>query len=642
VAEAIARLSDSLSGEQRTAETASAPARTRKSTLNLLLGFGNRLVLLLTAVLLIGVLGLVAVRAMYSGKVLPSVYVADVPVGGLSKDEAYAAVQQRASTLVSETFVFDYDGRQWTTTLADLGVQPDVQRSVDSAFAVGREQEARDRVGNTISLATGNQTIPLALRLDSSKVNSWVETVTGDIDRSPQDAQIQITNGKVSVSGDVDGIVVDKDRLMAVVSESIRTMAPYRGPLPIKLSVPSIRENDLDPAVAEINSVLSSPVKIVYKDKQWMLLPADLGKFIVQTPNVGGTGVTVSVDSDALGQWLYNLVGERINRAPVNAEIKWSDAKKKVVATSESSKGVTLLAGPLADSVVESMTGNHGDVDVPVKGVKPEIDSDHLDELGITTKLGVGTSSFYGSDENRATNIWVGTGHLNGAIVRPGETFSFNNAIGDITPEAGYVEASVVDGERIGKDVGGGICQVSTTVFRAAFLAGFPIGEWWPHLYRLAFYEYDGWTPGLDASILQEGPRANWGDFTFENPTDGYLLIESYVDGQTDVVTIYGPETGWDVFVSDPWEGKPILGDDQPDVETVDSDLAPGTVMQTEYRQDGLEISYERIVKDADGNVIDDWIAYSRFAARGDVWKVSPDMKGQSPASLNPHKVSSN
>ena len=79
-----------------------------------------------------------------------------------------------------------------------------------------------------------------------------------------------------------------------------------------------------------------------------------------------------------------------------------------------------------------------------------------------------------------------------------------------------------------------------------------PIGEWWPHLYRLKFYEYDGWTAGLDASILQSGPREDWGDFTFHNTTNGYLLIEAYVDGQTDVVKIYGPETGWDVYVSDP------------------------------------------------------------------------------------------
>ena len=152
--------------------------------------------------------------------------------------------------------------------------------------------------------------------------------------------------------------------------------------------------------------------------------------------------------------------------------------------------------------------------------------------------------------EPRAANIWVGTGYLNGTIVRPGEYFSFNDSIGDITAEAGYVEAPVVDGERIGKDVGGGICQVSTTVFRAAFLGGFPIGEWWPHLYRLPFYEYDGWTPGLDASILQSGPRSDWGDFTFKNSTNGYLLIEAWVQDQSDFVTIYGPDTGWTVNVT--------------------------------------------------------------------------------------------
>ena len=84
-----------------------------------------------------------------------------------------AAVQQRASTLVGETFVFDYDGRQWTTTLADLGVQPDVQRSVDSAFAVGREQaSARSRRQYDQPRHRAARTIPLAMKLDSSKVDT--------------------------------------------------------------------------------------------------------------------------------------------------------------------------------------------------------------------------------------------------------------------------------------------------------------------------------------------------------------------------------------------------------------------------------------------------------------------------------------
>ena len=89
----------------------------------MLLRLGNRLVLGVTLILLIGVAGLVVVRTAYSGRVLPSVYVADIPVGGMSETDAYALVDQRASTLLNEVFVFDYDGRQWTTSLADLGVQ---------------------------------------------------------------------------------------------------------------------------------------------------------------------------------------------------------------------------------------------------------------------------------------------------------------------------------------------------------------------------------------------------------------------------------------------------------------------------------------------------------------------------------------
>ncbi len=112
----------------------------------------------------------------------------------------------------------------------------------------------------------------------------------------------------------------------------------------------------------------------------------------------------------------------------------------------------------------------------------------------------------------------------------------------------GSSKSNVVDGERIGRDIGGGICQVSTTVFRAAFKAGLPITEWHPHRYRMSFYEQDDWPPGLDASILQpEGNPFGGGDFQFDNPSDSYLLIESYVDGPRVVIVLYGPELDYTV-----------------------------------------------------------------------------------------------
>jgi vancomycin resistance protein YoaR len=91
----------------------------------------------------------------------------------------------------------------------------------------------------------------------------------------------------------------------------------------------------------------------------------------------------------------------------------------------------------------------------------------------------------------------------------------------------------------------GGVCQVSTTIFRAALNAGMPITEWYPHTYRLANYEFDGWSPGFDASILQFGPDpAAWPDFEFENYTDGWLLIEAYTEYPYVHVNIYGSGDG--------------------------------------------------------------------------------------------------
>ena len=269
---------------------------------------------------------------------------------------------------------------------------------------------------------------------------------------------------------------------------------------------------------------------------------------------------------------------------------------------------------------------------------KPTIDSANLDKLGVTTLLGTGTSNYSGSSDGRATNVDVGAYRLNGTLVPPRGEFSFNHAIGVINEANGFVEAQVIDGERIGQDVGGGICQVSTTVFRAAFLAGLPIGgvdyedgEWWPHRYQLPFYEYDGWPPGLDASILQptEDP-STWGDFTFRNPSNSWLLVEAWTAYPNVVVNIYGPDLGYQVERQGPHFGNtyPI----EPDLETVNPELEPGSVVLTELPQEGLEVGHFRRVFDRNGKLVREANFYTRYYSRGNVWQVSPDMKGKSPA----------
>jgi vancomycin resistance protein YoaR len=422
--------------------------------------------------------------------------------------------------------------------------------------------------------------------------------------------------------------------MTSLVSAGAQELFIRDGQLPVISTVARVRAGDLETARADLAEALSQPVQLTYSKKKWTLEPEQLAQFVIQdvdTSKQGADAFTVEVDEQSLATWLDGLVAADIEKAPVNAKVAWSDKKKALIATEKSRKGARLKPLSLAREVVQSFWGDHKAVNVPVTVLQPDVDSDNLEALGITTKLAVGDSSYVGSNDGRATNIVVGSGLLNGALIPPHGIFSFNHAIGVIEVEKGYVEASVIQGERIGRDVGGGICQVSTTVFRAALLAGVPIVEWWPHTYRLGFYEQDGWAPGFDASILQPNDDPfSGGDFRFENPTDSWMLVESYTADERVYVIIYGAKTGYEVQFTEPQISGPIPPPDHP-LEVVDSTLEAGTVQQSELAQPGYEVVFDRIVTDKDGNEVmrDTWDTV--FASRPDVWKVSPDMEGQSP-----------
>ena len=143
-------------------------------------------------------------------------------------------------------------------------------------------------------------------------------------------------------------------------------------------------------------------------------------------------------------------------------------------------------------------------------------------ELGITELVSQGVTYFLGSAATRVKNIATSAGKFHGVIVGPGETFSFDEFLGDVSLDQGYAEALIIFNGRTIKGVGGGVCQVSTTAFRAAYQAGFPIVERWPHAYRVSWYER-GFGPGLDATVF--APEV---DFKFKNDTPYHLLIETY------------------------------------------------------------------------------------------------------------------
>jgi vancomycin resistance protein YoaR len=574
---------------------------------------------------------LLTVRATHAERIFPDVTVANVPVGGMPIDQAAVALAERAEAIESSPITFLHEDRSWTATLRDVGVSIDENEALARAVAYGREDSAFRRLRSVAALARSGEQLAMPISLDYQQLDRWLDEIDRDLGTPPRNASVEIQGTNVVIAPEVDGVVVDRDRARAEVESQLLDLTPIEAKLPVSTKIATIRAADLEPARQLLLRAMSNPIQVTNAGGLWTLPTTDLAQFLRQDvvfEKSGAPAIQLGLDREKLAVWLDERLGAAIETEPVDAEVGWNG--ERLISVEPSIDGVRLDAATLAERVEGSFFGGGGMVEAPVTHVKPTIDSANLDKLGITTFLGSGQSNYSGSSDGRSTNVAVGASLLNGTLIPPWGEFSFNESIGWIDEEKGFVEAQVIDGEKIGQDIGGGICQVSTTVFRAAYLAGLPITEWWPHRFRIGFYEYDGWEPGLDASILQptEDP-ATWADFKFENPSSHWMLIESWTDGVNVVVNIYGADLGYKVESTGPtWGDKTQMLAPQ---EVIDDELGPGTVSLAQVAGIGEELSHYRMVRDRNGELLWERSFYTKYFPRGDVWKVSPDMKGKAP-----------
>ena len=255
---------------------------------------------------------------------------------------------------------------------------------------------------------------------------------------------------------------------------------------------------------------------------------------------------------------------------------------------------------------LEALEEKTAPLDIPVETTPPEIQTADVNNLGIKEMIGKGSSRFAGSIASRIYNIGLASSKFNGILVAPEEVFSFNNALGDVSGYTGYKQAYIIkDGKTILGD-GGGVCQVSTTLFRAALAAGLPIVERRAHSYRVSYYEQDS-AAGLDATVF-----APTTDLKFKNNTPGHLLIQTRFDPKalTLVFEIYGTDDGRIASTT-----KPVVTSvvpPPPDLYQDDPTLPQGTVKQVDFKAWGAKASFDYVVK-KDGEVIFEKTFYSNF-----------------------------
>jgi vancomycin resistance protein YoaR len=466
-----------------------------------------------------------------------------------------------------------------------------------------------------VLLAEGDRReVPLALRRDDATLRALIEGIDRDITVQPQDAQLHLHEGDVVVVDDVAGHRLDIERAIADTVREVCTAKPATIALATVPIAPKLTARALEPAKREAMRLVSEPVLFTLDGDTY---PVDTGTLTAALAIDAGKAPTL--DPEALAPRLDEIAGA-VAVAPRNVMLGWDGG---LYVVEDDVPGQQVDREALEARVVELAGSTERTAALPVKPVRAEARTDNFDQLGIDGHLAYGASSFAGSSEARAANVAVSARNISYKLVAPGEQFSFNDLLGPITLDNGFVEGTIIQGDWAATDIGGGACQVSTTVFRAAALSGFDFTEWHPHSWRLGFYELDGSPPGFDGAIYQPNtPDEIEKDLTFTNPLDSWLLLMMVVDGDTVSAHFYGRDPGWTVEMGEAQlsEPKPI-----PDpVVRENARLAPGERVLVQNARAGVTVRIRRTVTAADGTILADGDFVSDFRSVPEAWEVGP------------------
>ncbi|MBL4932554.1 VanW family protein [Clostridium paridis] len=221
-------------------------------------------------------------------------------------------------------------------------------------------------------------------------------------------------------------------------------------------------------------------------------------------------------------------VTSEMNKPAKDASISISNGN---ISITPEQNGVKINEDELTSKLKESINGEIGkDTEIAMTTVedKPSITKDQLSK--ITGKMSSYQTSYATSNPGRSTNVELATSHINGKLLMPGDTFSYNETVGERTYARGFKDAAIFVGDKVEDGLGGGICQVSTTLYRAVMAANIRSVERTNHSMPTSYSQ-----PGLDATVV-------WGvlDYKFKNTYDFPVYVEAYTASRNVYVNIYG------------------------------------------------------------------------------------------------------
>ncbi len=574
------------------------------------------------AILIALIFAVVIYQMMHIDRIYPGVSVMGIDVGGMTPHEAMAAVNTEVPAYLSQSVTIEAGGESWTFTGQALGMRMDVGVLTNKAYAVGREGNFVADLATQLSLYSEPRDIEPLLWYDTGPGNQVLQELASQLYREPRDAELII-----HPTAEIEVIPAQRGRQLHIEATRslVETALFSNNPEPVQAVVQEILPGltEVDTARQQAEDLLSGPVLFRVETeaemRQWKLEPQAMVKLleVVEKRDTNGQPhLVIELNPDDFTPY-FEQIAEAVQQEPVDAKIQFDVEAAEVVTVEPSQAGYALDMEGAHQMLADLLDHPGRPIRLPLTVTPAAVSSDDLAALGIEELVSESTSYFKGSSEGRMHNIALAASKFNGVVIPPGEIFSFNEHLGEVTTKAGYDESLIIYGNRTTVGIGGGVCQVSTTVFRTAFFGGFELVERWAHGYRVSWYETNS-GPGLDATIYTPDV-----DFKFRNDTEHHLLIQTETDLEAGTLTFrfYGTPTDREVIVGEPVTSNPT----KPPAPLYEEDpsLPPGTIKQVDWEIDGLEVSVSRVVKAADEVLHEDEIV-SRYRPWRAVYKVGP------------------
>ena len=527
------------------------------------------------------------------GRIHPGVRVGEVRVGAMSPTKAAAKLEETFEPRLADPVALTFEDEVWQIDASGIHATFDGEALVAEAMEYGRTGSLGDRIAARVNLWVAPVVVPVTVDADHEAVSAFLGEVSAVVEREPRDATVVIEGTGARLESAVLGIAVReddvRDRLLEAFVSTDRDVECAVDFTPV-----GVTDTDAQLALEDAQRMLAGPVSVTDESKSWEFAAGEIAPWIAfRTVPSSSAVATESANAENERSVLQAYISADEASATVLAKVGEAgtpavDARFQVgggsVTIVPSRDGVGIDVEALATEMTRVLTTEETrSVQLRTRRIEPELTTEKAEKMGIKERIATYTTTYLSTNKPRVSNIHTLTDALEGTLVAPGAVFSFNETIGPRTAAKGYQEAPAIIGGRLVPSLGGGICQVATTIFNTVFESGLPVVERRNHSFYISSYP-----KGRDATV-------SWGgvDFKFKNDTDHWIYIATAYTNSSVTISLYGTDPGYAVSGStgEFTDIRPF-----PTSEIKDDTMAAGVRKVEDSGVDGRRIVVKRTV----------------------------------------------